>query len=339
MTGAAGASPGPVPVVVPTSAGRTAARLGVVAAGAALVAVLAYVLGVRTGLGQRVDDWVFEGRKSTWLWSRRSLTAVVRVLTPVAVLLGTAGLAIAAAASRRPRLAGAVVVAVGASAALGSGLKGVLPRPPLAQLLYSSHNNTLPSGHTAVWVALALCAVTVATVPRRRGVALGAGALAVLAANALLASGWHRPSDVVAGAAIAVACTSAALAVLVAWRGIGPAGVIHGPPVHPTPTPTPAPPTSPPSADRPWASVPTRAVVAAGLVVVGVALVVSANRPSDPRYSFATYAVAVLAVDLVVVAAVAAHRMALGDAEVDPPGVTTWRPAAPGPARPGTPGW
>jgi hypothetical protein len=310
-----------------TAARSPASRAAGVAVLGAAVAALSYLLAVRTGAGQVWEDVVFEGRKATALWFRRGLVGASRVLTPVALVGGTAAIAVLAGRRRRWCLAAATVVAVGGAGLTATVAKDALARPVLDIPEWAGLHNRWPSGHVAVATALVLCAVT-ASPPRWRVRATAAGAVALgLQALAIVGSGWHRPADVVGGLGIGLAWTAAAVAVTAAARGVA---APHGPAVDPGPEPAPA------RGPDPWA---IAAVTALASVVV---LLVVRNRPTDPRHDFWAYLPTAGACVALAAATVAAWGALLGGAEVDPPrrsGVS--RPSPPGARRPaptGTPG-
>jgi len=205
-------------------------RLLLLGLGAVLVGTGAYLLSIRTGGGQRLDDLAFEGRKATDLSFRRAVAACLRA-TPVVVLL--AALALLVTARRRDRWRAGLVAVAGivASLVVARGLKLVLTRPALVELAYAGPDNTFPSGHVAVTVATVLAWLSLVA-PARRDAASVLGAVVIAAyAVAMLVTGWHRASDVVGGAAVAVAvlttCTAAA------WRP-GEGSVDESRPVAPT---------------------------------------------------------------------------------------------------------
>lgn len=198
---------------------RVARLLGWSLVGCAVFAGL-YLLMVRLSLGQVLDDIAMEGRKATRLAPRRFASSVLSTATPAALVIG--GGALVVLAHRWRSLAAAVAVSltlVGAGAAARIG-KAALPRENQLSASWVGPDNTYPSGHTAVATALVLMAVTVC-VPACRGRAAAGGAV-VLALHtiAMMGTGWHRPSDVVGGMAVAVALSGvAALPVVRGWRG------------------------------------------------------------------------------------------------------------------------
>ncbi len=111
---------------------------------------------------------------------------------------------------RRPRLALIAAASIGISLVATELLKVVLlERPPLVPSYI--FDNSYPSGHTTVGMSVAVAAMLV--VPRRLLVptAVGAGLFGSAFGVAVVAAGWHRPSDAV-GAFLVVLSVAAACA-------------------------------------------------------------------------------------------------------------------------------
>ena len=204
-------------------AGRGRALATLAAAGGAGVVGL-YLVFVRTPIGQRWDDRALLGGQLASLDSRQALTAAlhgVRISTIVLmiVLLLVIGLV-------RKRLVTAVTMAAafGFSILSAEVLKQVLPRRDLAPELnaYVDNGNidTYPSGHATIAMGFALALIVVSS-PRYRTAAAAFGmAWAAAVPMAALAAGWHRPSDVMGGMALALMWLAGATAIALRRRGI-----------------------------------------------------------------------------------------------------------------------
>ena len=255
----------------PRASGRDSRRA--LAGGSAFILV-AYVLGVLSGTGRRLDSAVLVDADTLSWVVRDPVHALLDWVTVPACGLVTAIVAIAyVRAGRRLDALRAVALVVGAEV-LTQAVKLVLPRP--------GGENTLPSGHETLVAAVALVVVLAIRPARRRAAGVVAATVVVLAAVGTFVIGWHRPSDVVAAlgvAAVAWGLCELALARLevpglapprlapprperVPGPAPAPAPAADGPvrPAVPAPVPGPGPGPGPGPAPVPWpAAVPVRA--------------------------------------------------------------------------------
>lgn len=250
------------------SAPPGAKQLILLAVTMAVVGVAACVFFILTERGQRWDLVAFEGRKVTDLGVRRGLTRVMRLTTIPGVVIGSVAMVFVAA--RRGRaVAGVVAVAsAGVAVTLAEILKWALPRPDLVVPPPIALHNTFPSGHSTTVVALVLSWTWLAPRCGLRPRALWCLVGLVAWLTAMIGSGWHRPSDVLGGIALAtVVVTTVRLVV----------GMLDGATVS-----------QPPTRVRVAAAV---AVVAtAGLYVMSVL-----NPDRNPRRSLGAYLMMVVA--------------------------------------------
>ncbi len=198
---------------------RSTVRLVLWALSGAVVLCLTYLVMVRLGTGQWLDDLGFEGRKSTRLAARRLMTWGVGAFTP-AVSAVVGGCAVWLAMRRRGWMAAlSVAAAILGTPLVARAMKDLLPRTDLGRDTFLSPANSYPSGHSAVAMVVALMAVTVAP-PLWRPRVTGIASVAVVVHTVGMAgSGWHRPSDLAGGIALAVAVAGiASLPVLHSWR-------------------------------------------------------------------------------------------------------------------------
>lgn len=189
-------SPRPPGLVEDRTVGRALA-LGV---GAAVALLVTYLAAVWVPLGQRVDTRLMTAAAEA-LAEPAWAELVLRLISPLSVLLAAAGISLVALVSRGPRtalVAGTVVVVTIVAAQV---LKEVLPRPTLAS---PEMANSLPSGHVAAVAGLA-AAAWLASSRALRPWAVWVGAIALLVTgSATVVMAWHRPSDVVAAVVLAV---------------------------------------------------------------------------------------------------------------------------------------
>jgi len=204
-------------------AGSTAALVAVAALGA-LGALVAWWVGVRTGWGQQLEDFAFEGRKATWYRFRQVGTRAFGSVWVPAALLAALGALVVGFRRRGPVLAVAAAVVVAVPAAVASWAKGVVDRPELVELMWANARNSFPSGHTALVAGVSLAWVLVVPARSRTWVALVASGTTAVAAAAILGTGWHRMSDVVGS--LGLVASVAAVVVLVVVRTTD--GVVTG---------------------------------------------------------------------------------------------------------------
>lgn len=168
-----------------------------VVAGLGLLAT--YVVAVRTDAGQLVDTQVMEHLVAAL---ERPAWAVdtLHLVGPLSVLLGLAALVGIAMLTRGADAAWTVVITVVVTVGAAAVLKEVLDRPALPDVA----PNSLPSGHVAAVAGLAVAAYLIAgRMLRPLVLLLGVAAVAVTGL-ATVALGWHRPSDIVASALVAI---------------------------------------------------------------------------------------------------------------------------------------
>lgn len=194
-------------------------RSALVAAGCLATAAVLYVVAVRLGEGQRLDDLGFEARKSLELGPRRAFTWTMRAAT---MLLLVAGPVIVGWLSwrRRAVVAGlAVLGSVAAVAVAARLLKGLLTRPDLLEFSWAGGANSFPSGHSSVVVAMSLGLVGLVDSAERGRWTAAMAVVVGLHTMGMVCSGWHRPSDVLAGLLIGAAAASLVVPLVVRAEG------------------------------------------------------------------------------------------------------------------------
>lgn len=181
-----------------------------------------YVIFVRVPIGQRWDDRALLGGQLASLEARQAVTSALHGIRISTIILMVVLLLAVGLVRKQRAVALVTVVAFGGAIASAEILKRVLPRRDLAPELnaYVDNGNidTYPSGHSTIAMAFAL-GVLIVTAPRYRTAVAGIGMLWVAAVTmATLAAGWHRPSDILGGMAIALVWMAAAAAMTVARR-------------------------------------------------------------------------------------------------------------------------
>ena len=187
----------------------------------AVSVLVLYMVSVRTERGQELDNRALEGREVV---DERTLEVADDVLATISVTslaLGAGALVFVGLVRGRVLLALSVGVAIfGANVTTEVLKRIVFERPDLLDGV-SQFGNTYPSGHATVAMSLAVGAILAA--PRRlRGTAALAGVVyAGAVSTAVLIAGWHRPSDAIGAAFVAVGWGALVAAWLVAMRGDG----------------------------------------------------------------------------------------------------------------------
>lgn len=173
--------------------------------------LIVYLLVVRTGWGQRLDEYAFMGRDVISTIRSAQADSFLRIVSVGSLALVTILIAALAFAQRRPRLgllaAGSIAVALLSTEILKHVLLG---RPPLVASIIQ--DNSYPSGHSTVGMAVGVAAMLVVPPRLRTSTALGAAFVGAAFGVAVVAAGWHRPSDVVGAYLVVLAAGSAAAA-------------------------------------------------------------------------------------------------------------------------------
>ena len=185
------------------------------AIGAALAVVAVYLLVVRTRWGQELDERTLLG--SDIISNLRSAQAdrFLRIVSGGTLALATALVAAVAFVRGRPRLALIAAVSVGVAVLCSEVLKlVVLERPPLTETFLNSGDNSYPSGHTTVGMSVCIAALLVVPARLRILTSLGAGAIGAAFGVAVVAAGWHRPSDAVGAYLVSLSVGAAAAIVI-----------------------------------------------------------------------------------------------------------------------------
>jgi membrane-associated phospholipid phosphatase len=193
---------------------RTALACALVAAlGVALVRVLAFVPSIHHRDALLLHDFLLLNRPSTYgLLGNIAGTADPAPYGVIGALL----VGVALWRGRVRSAAAAVLVLGGAAVTTDYVLKPALAAHRYDPVLtfHQIPDGSFPSGHATASMALALCAVLVAT-PRLRPYLAALGALFAIAVSySFLALGWHYPSDVLGGFLVAGGWMSLAVAAL-----------------------------------------------------------------------------------------------------------------------------
>lgn len=178
-----------------------------------------YVVFVRTQWGQEIDDLAFEGRAAVSAQATKRLDNMLRVISVTSLFVLGGAIVLIALAQRRLRLVFVVGISMSGAVVTTEILKLHLLTRPTFSDVQGIANNSYPSGHATIGMVLSLGLVMVSS-SRWRKVAAGFAALLATAfGTAVLATGWHRPSDTLGAYGVALAWFAAGHAVLV-WSDV-----------------------------------------------------------------------------------------------------------------------
>lgn len=176
---------------------------------------MTYVLFVRTAWGQGIEDAALAGRA---VEPQQLIADAWHLLDTISVgALGVVGIALMGVAAVRKRFALAVatgVMVLGANATTQVLKRVVFDRPDLVSDTGEILHNSLPSGHSTVAMSVAVAVFLVFPSRFRTAAAVVGAAYAIGVGAAVVAAGWHRPSDAVAAWFVVGAWTAVVLAVL-----------------------------------------------------------------------------------------------------------------------------
>ncbi|UJA20384.1 phosphatase PAP2 family protein [Thermoleophilia bacterium SCSIO 60948] len=164
-------------------------------AGCVVMLAALYGLLVRTEAGQRLDGAAIDGRRLAGARGEQAADALLGTIDITSIALALIAIATVATLRRRPA-AGAVAAAalIGALVTTEALKSYVLPRPDLLGAAF--YDNSFPSGHATIAMAVGVAALLVAAPGTRRPLAIAAALFAGGVGAATVALGWHRPSDV-----------------------------------------------------------------------------------------------------------------------------------------------
>jgi membrane-associated phospholipid phosphatase len=210
----------PAPAVAPARPDAVAvARLAALLMGTVVLVVVGYLVAVRTTRGQRLDDAALLGRNVATPRAVHVARLAIGTVSVTSLAIAVIVLVIVAFGRGRPRLALVVGAAtVGANVTSEVLKHNVLTRPILlvhAPIAF----NTYPSGHSTVAMSVSVAAMLVVSRRWRGTVAIVGLSYAIAVGGGTMVVGWHRPSDVIAGFAVAIGWGAAAALVLIVWRG------------------------------------------------------------------------------------------------------------------------
>lgn len=200
------------PPPVGSSARRLRRAAGLTSLGSAIALVALWWVFIRTDLGRFLDDLVKHSNDVTDPDVIGRRYSSLQLITTASLAIGCTGLLVVGVLRRRPLLGVATALVAGLSAVTTEFLKhGVIKRPVDLPDGAGFTDNTFPSGHATVSTALALAALMVTPRRWRLPVAITGSLWVVFQGTGVVLTGWHRPSDVFAGYAVALGWAAAAV--------------------------------------------------------------------------------------------------------------------------------
>jgi membrane-associated phospholipid phosphatase len=192
---------------------------GLLVLGIACVVALAllYVLAIRTGWGQRLDNAALTGR-TTRASVLRATDHLLNTISIASLVLVGGTIVLIAILRNKPHLALTAAVIVGGANLTTQLLKSsILSRPTLTDP--DPLGPSFPSGHSTVAFSLVIALVLVVPARARGTTAVLAFAYAALVGMGVVTAGWHRPSDVIGAQLVVIGWSAFTVAGLLAWRG------------------------------------------------------------------------------------------------------------------------
>ena len=177
----------------------------------ALVLVASYAFFVLTPLGQALENAALRGADQVLADDISRADEGLSRITVWSLGFAVAALGILGLLRRQPKLALAAGATVVAAVGISQVLKRfILVRPHLVEVTPNYLNNSFPSGHTTIALAVLLALVLVGTW-RQRGLIMFLATSYALAVGAwTLTAKWHRLSDTLGASAIALGLASLA---------------------------------------------------------------------------------------------------------------------------------
>ena len=183
-------------------------RFGLGAVLAASGFVAAYAALILNDNGQRLENMALRGARQEFDELRAESLAELHQLSMLGFAVAIGLVMLVAFVRRKPRLAFITAMIMGVSVVIAEVAKRLLVRPDLADAPTKWLNNSFPSGHVTVAVAIGIGAIIVAPYALRWLATIGATFYASAISMDVATAGWHRLSGVIGATllVIAVAC-------------------------------------------------------------------------------------------------------------------------------------
>ncbi|MGI9578273.1 MAG: phosphatase PAP2 family protein [Microthrixaceae bacterium] len=183
--------------------------------------VVLWMVFIQLEWGQRLDDLAIESRTVESPAAISQNSTALNLVTNASLALGCIVFLVVGFVRRRPLLGLAAVCSVGAATVTTEILKRiVIDRPIRFVEAPDLVDNTFPSGHATISTALALAALMVTPVRWRAHVAVVGALWVTFQCTGVVSAGWHRPSDALAGLAVALGWAAFAVLMLALLRRV-----------------------------------------------------------------------------------------------------------------------
>lgn len=189
-------------VVAHTGASR---RFGIAAVVATIGAALVYVALILTEAGQRFENLALMGARREVETVKEESLAELSGISAVGFAVAIGIVILVALLRRKPLLAAVAALIMGISVVIAEVAKRALQRPDLVDAPERWLNNSFPSGHMAIAVAIGVGAVIVAPYALRWLVTILGAGYAMGIGLAVETAGWHRLSGVLGATLLVLA--------------------------------------------------------------------------------------------------------------------------------------
>jgi hypothetical protein len=189
-------------------------RFGITAVLAGAGFVLAYVALILTETGQRLENMALRGARQQFEDLRAESLTELQEISMVGFAVAIGVVMVIAFLRRKPRLALTAALIMGVSVVIAEVAKRLLPRPDLADAPANWLNNSFPSGHVTVAVAIGIGAIIVAPYAFRWLATIGGAAFAAAIGMDVATAGWHRLSGVIGATLLVLIVASIGLYLL-----------------------------------------------------------------------------------------------------------------------------
>ncbi len=199
-------------------------RLAALTALGSVVALVAlWYVFIRTNDGRRFENFVWDSRRVMAPRVRRTQNDALNLVTVSTLALSLVAVLVLGLLRRTWFVAVTVCAAVvGASVTTQVLKRVVVNRPPTLGELARISTNSFPSGHATICTVVALGALLMTAQHWRRLALVLAAVWVTFQCTGVVTAGWHRPSDTLAGYAVALAWMAAAVWVLAATGQVRP---------------------------------------------------------------------------------------------------------------------